>query len=277
MIGKIRRLARLLLDYCRNVDFRRYVGNAPAHESGRRWADRANNDLPTEPSTPADPTGALFVYFQRRSQGRGIQKWTQYFDAYERHLGRFIGRPVALAEIGIFSGGSLEMWSAYFGEGLSLYGVDIAPETKVYENARTRIFIGDQGDPAFWARFNAEVKGLDVLIDDGSHLPEHQISTFEEMFPRLNPGGVFLCEDVHGERNPFSAYVAGLSDRLHAYHPTAMDGDFKHGVESMATNVQSMIASVHIYPFLVVIEKRRASLPRLQAPRHGSEWQAYYK
>ena len=97
------------------------------------------------------------------------------------------------------------------------------------------------------------------------------------MFPRLNPGGVFLCEDVHCDGNPFTSYVSGLMDRLHAYRPSPINGNYEHGVESEATNLQSMIASIHVYPYLVVIEKRDASIPTLQAPRHGSDWQAYYK
>lgn len=277
MMSKLRRLLSLPLNYVRNAEFRRYVNNSADFIQGRRWTVSEKNRLPTDDSKVADPAGALFAFFNERSKGRGIQKWTQYFDAYERHLKRFVGRQVALAEIGIFSGGSLEMWRAYFGDGLSLYGIDIAPETKVYEDARTRIFIGDQGDPAFWQRFNAEVTSLDILIDDGSHLPEHQVATFEEVFPRLNPGGVFICEDVHFESNPFAAYVSGLVDRLHTYHPSPVDGDYKHGVESLATDMQSMIASVHVYPYMVIIEKRTAALSKLQAPRHGSEWQAYYK
>ena len=277
MMTKLRKLIRLLRDFASSAEFRRYVDNAPAFCQGRQWAVQAKNNLPRDESKIADPAGALFAFFEQRSDGRGIQKWTQYFDAYERHLKRFVGGDVALAEIGIFSGGSLEMWRAYFGDKLSLYGIDIAPETKAYENAHTRIFIGDQGDPAFWEKFNAEVRSLDILIDDGSHLAAHQISTFEEMFPRLNPGGVFLCEDVHSESNAFAAYVAGLADRLHAYGPGPVSGDYQHGVESAATNLQAMIASIHVYPYLVVIEKRAASPVTLQAPRHGSEWQAYYK
>jgi hypothetical protein len=121
------------------------------------------------------------------------------------------------------------------------------------------------------------VKGIDIFIDDGSHDPAHQISTFEEMFPRLNPGAVFICEDVHHEFNPFAVYVSGLADRLHAYRPSPINGDYQYGVESSATNIQSMVESVHVYPYMIVIEKRGTLVPTLQAPRHGSEWQAYYK
>jgi hypothetical protein len=41
--------------------------------------------------------------------------------------------------------------------------------------------------------------------------------------------------------------------------------------------MQAMIESVSIYPFMVVIEKRAYPLPRLEAPRHGTEWQPFYE
>ena len=276
MIAGIRKLIRFSLDYIGNNEFRQYVDNAPHFAHSHRWAVHTTNDLPKGDTQPLDQSGALFAFFEQRSEGRGIHKWLQYFDAYERHLKRFVGQKVALAEIGIFSGGSLEMWQSYFGAELSLYGIDIAPETKIYENEQTKIFIGDQSDPTFWNKFNFEAGALDILIDDGSHDPAHQIFTFEEMFPRLKPGGVFICEDVHFEFNPFMAYVSGLLDRLNAYNPSPLNGDYQHGIESPASSLQSWIASVHVYPYLIVIEKRKTQLSTLQAPRHGSAWQAYY-
>jgi hypothetical protein len=36
-----------------------------------------------------------------------------------------------MLEIGVQSGGSLEMWKSYFGPNLRYYGVDINPYTKV--------------------------------------------------------------------------------------------------------------------------------------------------
>ena len=36
------------------------------------------------------------------------------------------------------------------------------------------------------------------------HTPEQQIVTLEEMLPHLRPGGVYLCEDVHGIHHDFA-------------------------------------------------------------------------
>src|SRR5215475_13984002 len=69
----------------------------------------------------------LRTFFDNRKVGSGIWKWLHYFEIYERHFSRFRGQEVHIAEIGIYSGGSLEMWRDYFSPKAHIYGVDIEP------------------------------------------------------------------------------------------------------------------------------------------------------
>ena len=197
-------------------------------------------------------------------EGPGIWKWRHYFDIYHHHLAKFIGTEVAFAEVGVFSGGSLRMWKSYFGERCRIHGVDLDEATRAYHADHVSIHIGDQEDRAFWRQFRRDVPALDVIVDDGGHTPEQQRVTLEEMLPHLRPGGVYICEDIHSEGNAFSAYVAGLVDQLNSMHGTA---------EVAPTPFQSRIASIHCYPYVVVIEKRMYPLSRLCADRYGTEWQ----
>ena len=123
-----------------------------------------------------------------------------------------------LAEIGIYSGGSLEMWQHYLGNQCHIHGIDIMKECSVYSSPSTTIHIGDQGDRLFWKEFRSKVPSLDILIDDGGHHPDQQRVTLEEILPHLKEGGVFICEDVLGSDNPFSTYAHGLADRLNAFN-----------------------------------------------------------
>jgi hypothetical protein len=91
-------------------------------------------------------------------------KWTHYFDIYHCHLQRFIGQEVHMVEIGIFSGGSLDMWKQYFGSSLRLSGIDIEPACRSYEDDRTTVFIGDQADREFWRRFRSKVPRVDIVV-----------------------------------------------------------------------------------------------------------------
>ena len=212
----------------------------------------------------------LEAYFRAHRQGRGIWKWLHYFEIYHRHLQRFVNAEVHVLEIGIYSGGSLDMWKQYFGPNCHLYGVDIEPACKAYEDARTRVFIGDQSDREFWASFKREVPRVDIVIDDGGHHPEQQITTLEEVLPHLRPGGVYLCEDVCGTLNGFSAYVRAMADNLNA-----RGAPKDEGLGYRSTPFQSAIHSMHFYPFMTVIERLAAPLNELVAPKHGTEWQPF--
>ena len=184
------------------------------------------------PESGSDPRysgveNPLWEYFESHREGRGIFKWTHYFEIYQRHLSKFVGRNPQVVEIGIYSGGSLGLWRHYFGPGCHVSGIDIQEECKSYQDSDTSIYIGDQADRGFWKRFRDESPAVDVLIDDGGHSPEQQRVTLEEMLPYLRPGGVYLCEDVHGVNNAFAAYAHKLADLLNAFdwmQPHKSDG-----------------------------------------------------
>jgi len=215
------------------------------------------------------PDNPLKLYFDSVTEGRGIWKWRHYFDIYHRHFRQFVGREVHVVEVGIYSGGSLAMWKSYFGPKCVIYGVDIEPACLAYEDQRTRIFIGDQSNRQFWRDFKKQVPRVDVLIDDGGHVPEQQIVTLEEMIPHMRPGGVYLCEDVQGEYNRFGAYVYGLGQSLNGIARS-------RGSETViASSFQKSISSIHQYPFVTVIEKNHVAIGQFVAPKHGTEWQPF--
>jgi len=129
---------------------------------------------------------------------KGSTKWSGYFDVYERHLSKFVGKKPRILEIGVLGGGSIEMWLKYFGEGTEVIGIDINEECLKYEyDGNAKVIMGDQSSPEFWDKFLSDQKGFDIVIDDGSHVMNHQITTLNKVFPRLNTGGVFICEDTH--------------------------------------------------------------------------------
>ncbi len=228
------------------------------------------------PADSPEALGPLKLYFDAYRSGRGVWKWNHYFEVYERHFSRFRGRAVHVLEIGVFSGGSLEMWSNYFGPKAQIYGVDIEPSCKSYESDSIKIFIGDQANRTFWKQFKREVQTLDIVIDDGGHQTEQQIVTLEELLPFLRSGGVYVCEDVIGDFNRFASYVHGLARNLNAarkYNPDLREGS---GVRK-TTPLQSAIHSINLYPYLTVIEKRDAPLVGLSAPKHGTQWAPFLK
>ena len=212
----------------------------------------------------------ILSYFNAHTEGPGIWKWMHYFDIYHRHFRKFVGREVHVLEVGIYSGGSFSMWGEYFGKGCRLYGVDIREATMACEDMGIKVFIGDQADRSFWTRIKKAVPTIDILIDDGGHLPEQQRVTLEEMLPHIAPGGVYLCEDIHGVSNPFAAYLQGLASSLNFVSPDEVPGT--SDLACIPSNFQAAISSIHLYPFVAVIEKRERNLDRLVCPKHGTQW-----
>jgi Methyltransferase domain len=224
---------------------------------------------------------ALRSYVEGHHEGRGIYKGRHYFDVYVRHLARFVGGEVVIVEVGVYSGGSVEMWKHYFGENATIHGVDIQEACRAYEGDGVHIHIGDQGDRAFWKRFKEDVPYIDVLIDDGGHHPNQMRVTFEELFPIMRPGGVYICEDIIS--NAFLAYLGGFAEHLMRYtkaplaEPGVASGFLlpQAGVASAADSLQQAVRSIHLYPFVAVVERTLEPVTDFQFPMYGSEWQPF--
>lgn len=249
---------------------RRVLNNAMWFLRGRSRTENL-----AEASLTPSPQNDLQRYFDGIQSGPGIWKWKHYFDVYDRHFSKFRNKPVNVLEIGIYSGGSLGMWKSYFGTGCTVYGVDIEESCRAYEAQGVRVFIGDQADRNFWRRFKQDTPKIDIVIDDGGHLPLQQLTSFEELFPHLSPGGVYFCEDIHGIAPGFSAYVSGLSSQLHA---GPLEHDFANNERRLsikASPFQSAVHSIHVYPFIAIIEKRPAPVTEFVAPKHGTQWQPF--
>ncbi|MBK9538639.1 MAG: class I SAM-dependent methyltransferase [Flavobacteriales bacterium] len=198
------------------------------------------------------------------NQGRLIHKWMHFFDVYDRHFARYRGKEVVILEIGVFQGGSLQMWKNYFGDKARIYGIDINPRCKELEEDRIKIFTGSQSDRAFLRKVKSELPPIDILIDDGGHTMRQQIVSFEELYDAVKPDGVYLCEDLHtsywlqyggGDRRPgtFIEYSKRLIDKLNAWHS-----------EERSLQVDGFTrsaASIHFYDSIAVIEKQPRSAP----------------
>jgi len=132
-------------------------------------------------------------------EGNPISKWGQYFPIYDTYFSKYKNQPVNILEIGVWKGGSLDMWRKFFGPYSKIVGIDIDKSTMKYDNPTEgiHVHIGDQSDKNF---LEAVLKkydfDFDIIIDDGSHIPEHQIKSFEYLYPLLKNGGVYFVEDV---------------------------------------------------------------------------------
>jgi demethylmacrocin O-methyltransferase len=117
------------------------------------------------------------------------------------HLERFRYRRINLLEIGVggyenphLGGKSLRMWKKYFPFG-NIFSIDIYDKSSLQEN-RIKIFKGNQIDKDFLNKVTDKIGGIDIIIDDGSHINEHVIGTFNILFPKLKDEGIYVIEDT---------------------------------------------------------------------------------
>jgi len=187
-----------------------------------------------------------------------MNKWRDYFPAFERHLARWCNspRPVTLWEIGIASGGSLQMWKWWLGLQARVVGIDNNEECRQLAPA-LEIHIGCQSDTAFLARVLAETGPPDIVIDDGSHVSRDQMATWRFLYPRMSPSGVYIVEDVSSSYS--TRFEGGISrdDTFIAFSKHAVDvlnADHTRGAIP-ATSFTRQTASLHFYDGLVVFER----------------------
>jgi hypothetical protein len=214
---------------------------------------------------PAAPTANPLAEYFHNNPGRLIDKWHHYFEIYHRHFAAFRGRSPVVVEIGVFHGGSLEMWRQYFGAGAHIVGIDVDPRCRQFEGDSVNVMIGDQADRGFLAEVRTRFPHVDIVIDDGGHTMAQQITSFEELYPHLQPQGVYLCEDLHTSYFPpygggyrkdgtFIQYATRLVDQLHAWYSTEPD---RFRVDEITRSTHGL----HFYDSVLVVEKRPISAP----------------
>jgi len=209
----------------------------------------------------ADTDLAKIIYGHK---GRVVHKWLQYPQVYEREFANYRGTDVNFLEIGVFKGGSIELWRNYFGEKAAIAGLDINPDCAGYVDAPNKVFIGSQADPAFLRSVIDDIGAPDIILDDGSHVASHQMITFKTLFPLLKTGGLFVIEDLHtaywpgfyegGYKRPGTAIELAktLIDDMHAWY---------HDKGSKLAD-RTTIRSVRFYDSIVVIEKGEVPMPQ---------------
>lgn len=194
-------------------------------------------------------------------------KWRPYLEVYERHFSSFTNRKIDLVEVGIQEGGSLELWSKYFLPGSRITGVDLAPKWDLlnYKSGNITVITGDQSSLSFWDMFLKD-RNIDIFIDDGSHLKDHQITTFEKVFPKISLGGVYVCEDCH------TSYLSGFGGSFVDYAKQYID--VLHSTWYKADQAKLAIAdglsAIYFYDSQIIFEKfGKSKMERVYPSRFG--------
>jgi hypothetical protein len=117
-----------------------------------------------------------------------------YCVKYEKYIPFKRYDKINILEIGVLDGKSLLTWKEYFYRA-QILGIDINPDCKKYQEPRISIEIGSQDDGNFLSRTWQQYGPFDMILDDGSHMNEHVIYSFEHLWGHVKSGGVYIIED----------------------------------------------------------------------------------
>jgi hypothetical protein len=118
---------------------------------------------------------------------------------YERFYPQFLAplrrlKRLGIVEIGYGEGHSIPFWRQLFPRA-QIYCIDrdVSLTGEGYV-----VFKLDQSDPEALAHAIGLITDpVHLVVDDGSHLPSHQLSTFSILFESLlQPAGVYIVEDI---------------------------------------------------------------------------------
>ncbi len=137
-----------------------------------------------------------------------------YLPYYWMHFRDIREQVKKVCEIGLQNDFSIRMWEEFF-PNAEIYGIDINPNCKKFEGGRRHVLIGDQSDPQFLNHVLDQVDGnLDVVIDDGSHIVQHQLASFEVLFPAMSSHGIYAMEDTGGVVGDYERFTVNSLQKL---------------------------------------------------------------
>ena len=117
----------------------------------------------------------------------------RYHEIFPHFISKFYDKEGGIIEIGVEQFNSIKMWLELF-KNSHIYGYDININDA---GEKYTIFKGDQSKEDDLDRFINIIKTPIYFInDDGSHIPEHQVLTFNKLFPILEYGGIYIIEDI---------------------------------------------------------------------------------
>ena len=130
-----------------------------------------------------------------------------YTSLYNLIFANLISKKCSVAEIGIEKNASTKMWRKYFKKAdIDCFEIDkekinLAKRDKL-KNVKYH-FIDVSDKKIIISQFKKTKKKYDIIIDDSTHLFDHQINVILNTHKFLKPGGIVIIEDIYRFRKGY--------------------------------------------------------------------------
>ena len=184
-----------------------------------------------------------------------------YTDIYHKYLNGLREKSFNFLEIGVRDGSSLRMWSEYF-PNAQIIGIDIDPECKRYETENIKVEIGPQEDELFLKNVIEKYKTFRVVLDDGSHINDLTIKSFEILQPFVTD--FYIIEDLSNSYEDLTTQIyAGNWPGMHLIKNLNLRNDitrtkFNNILLSLIKSMDyktGRFKSIHAYSQIIIMEK----------------------
>lgn len=196
--------------------------------------------------------------------GHGYQR------VYPRLLWSLRKDKVKVLEIGVQEGNSVNLWSEYFAPSEVIQVcIDIVDKSLP---ERIKFVKLDQSNEVQLKEFIGTNRDFDLIVDDGSHIPQHQLLTLKVLWEALLPGGIYILEDIetsywgnsrlYGYRFNSNQYVQNTVKVVKDFTEFINEGMSRRvnrlplGLESVASDVESVTFG---YNSIILVKKNRAA------------------
>jgi hypothetical protein len=147
-----------------------------------------------------------------------------FYEVYEQYFAPLRDRPLTVLELGVYEGVSTKIFSRYF-PNARIIAVDMQArdiDFRGYPNVSFHECNQTDGERLSALIEREAPNGLDIVIDDASHVGWFTQISFYHVFPRLVRGGLYVVEDWTTGYQPdwddggtFQRYdVASINERI---------------------------------------------------------------
>jgi len=170
----------------------------------------------------------IFFYFYNLNPNRRLNKYFYYTksDKHKNYSDLYnIVQTLTnykkfnrILEIGIgghdleHQGGASLMALNYFFDKSKIYGLDLVNK-EFLNTKRIKTLVGSQNDKKKLEEIGKNNGLFDIIIDDGSHFVDHQLTSFKTLYKYLNNHGLYVIEDLSGSYKKSSNGDPNLSSK----------------------------------------------------------------